>query len=36
MKLIYDASIRKWRKRTPADDIYVLQVIQAVKALEGK
>lgn len=34
-QLIYDASIRKWRKRTIADDIWAKQVVEAVKALEG-
>lgn len=33
--MIYDASIRKWRKRTLADRIWALQVIDAVKKLEA-
>lgn len=35
-KLIYDASIRKWRKQTLADKKWALDVIEAVKCLEGK
>lgn len=35
-KLVFDTSIRKWRPRTVADDIWALQVVEAVKAREGK
>lgn len=27
-KLLYDTSIRKWRERTLADDIYALKIFQ--------
>lgn len=35
-KLIFDASIRKWRPQTQADIEWSKAVVQAVKALEGK
>ena len=35
-KLIYDASIRKWRKRTVADIKWAADVVDAVKKMEGK